>query len=660
MTFPTRQFIFGALYATVVLASTHASALTLGRLQGAALLGKELDVIANVQVAPDEDIAPNCFDATVHFGETLVERSRVSVQFQAGSQPGKQVVRISTNARVEDAVVTIDLKTQCAQRTSRRYVLLADVVSETSGPAAGFAPSVATAIAPAEKAPASQPVVSPNEAAAPKSTPQLAKPVAKSAKVTSAPAAKPAPAVVAETAKPSLPAQSAAIDELQRRVESIEQWQAKSSVTGDSVGSGEKANALQADIQGLKLIMAKNQQNLQTLASAVESADSQSFGRSLLYALAALLAACLAALAFVINKVRQGSMEAVPWWLGGDQRDGAERTVRQPLDAHEGPHSISLPSQLLEPIAEGDAPVTVPTETALSQPVDLDIGQVTGTPSAQAPASEASTPAAPTNHPLPRIDFANSVPGQPKAINTKEMLDIRQQAEFFMALGQHDEAVSILESSIRDSDDANPLVYLDLLKLFHTLSRRADFERYREEFNLQFTGRIPSYTDFLMEGNGIEAYEDICQQIVVLWPSEYTVDFIEQCLVRMPEDDPEQGIDLEAFKDLLLLYGVLKRLDQASDSGLIPFSASRTAPNSQLSAVSGHTSLPAYAEYEDAGSPATYAVESNAGASAVDFDLDLDLDLDAAPPPHPDDKTDNLIDFDMSGYNKSDAGNKPG
>jgi hypothetical protein len=239
------------------------------------------------------------------------------------------------------------------------------------------------------------------------------------------------------------------------------------------------------------------------------------------------------------------------------------------------------------------------------------------------------------------------------------MLDIRQQAEFFMALGQHDEAVNILESSIRDSDDANPLVYLDLLKLFHTLSRRADFERYREEFNLQFTGRIPSYTDFLMEGNGIDAYEDICQQIVVLWPSEYTVDFIEQCLVRMPEDDPEQGIDLEAFKDLLLLYGVLKRLDQASDSGLIPFSASRTAANSQMAGFAPTATASAAAAYEDAGGPATYAVETAAAPSAVDFDLDLDLDLDSPPPPHPDDQSDNLIDFDISGYAKPDAGKKP-
>jgi hypothetical protein len=256
------------------------------------------------------------------------------------------------------------------------------------------------------------------------------------------------------------------------------------------------------------------------------------------------------------------------------------------------------------------------------------------------------------------LEFAPS--GTIKAINTKEMLDVRQQVEFFMALGQHDDAVRLLETNIRESLDANPLVFLDLLRILHTLSRRDDFERYREEFNLQFTGRILDYAHFLSEGNGLDAYEDICQQIVVLWPTEYTIDFIEQCLVRTPEDDPEQGIDLEAFKDLLLLYGVLKRLEQADESAYLPFSTSRTA-NSTPVAFSGGL----VAEKADVGSsPPLPVIDPDSQPADIDLDIDLDVDLDidldvGVDAAKADKKSNNLIDFDMSGYVKPSPGKPP-
>jgi hypothetical protein len=180
-------------------------------------------------------------------------------------------------------------------------------------------------------------------------------------------------------------------------------------------------------------------------------------------------------------------------------------------------------------------------------------------------------------------------------------------------------------------------MFLDLLKILHTLGRRADFEQYREEFNAQFTGRIPPFAGFLTEGNGLDAYEDICNQIVVLWPTDYTIDYIEQCLVRLPEDDPEQGMDLEAFKDLLLLYGVLKRLDQAYDSNLAPFSAAR-GEHSQSAPVSVTTA------------PAPVAPVMDYDLAATPADIDLDLNLDDLDELAPTSEHDNLIDFDMSDY----------
>jgi hypothetical protein len=227
------------------------------------------------------------------------------------------------------------------------------------------------------------------------------------------------------------------------------------------------------------------------------------------------------------------------------------------------------------------------------------------------------------------------------------MLDVRQQAEFFMALGQHDEAIKVLESSINESAEANPLVYLDLLKLFHTLSRRAEFDRYRDDFNLQFTGLVSGYARFQMEGNGLDNYADICNQIVALWPSDDALDYIEMCLVRQPQDEPGQGFDLEAFRDLLTLHGVLRRLDSAVDSAMVPFSASRLGNSSQLGGLLGTTPT-AYDEQLDIATAPLPPIPHSGEMAAGTVDLDL-----TAPPS-------NLIDFDVEGLVSAPKPKTPG
>lgn len=653
---------FGVIFASILLASTSASALTLGRLQGGALLGKELDVSITVQYAADEDVSAGCFGADVRYGDSLIESNRLTLKAQPGVQAGTQIVRITSSARVEDAMVSINLKAHCGQKTSRRYVLLTDVVSELAGAAV---PKVSEASASVDVKDSAKDLGKPQIGLAATQSPanvRPAKPVIRAKKqVEGGSTLKVTPAAVsaeqASAAKLANQANAQAVEELQHRVESIEQWQSKTTVADDLLKSGERANVLQTDIRGLTAITAKNQQNLQTVAMALERAESESYGRSLVYALGALLAVCVAAVAFVFSRVRSGAIESAPWWLGGDQRADAGIAPKQsavtprPVPDH-APSAVEKAAPQVNPKAIAEA-------SAISEPasqvedIDLDLGDEVSVkvPVVQTPEASANQGVQLSNTPA---DATSSAYSQLRAINTKEMLDIRQQAEFFMALGQHDDAVELLVSSIRDNADANPLVFLDLLKIFHTLSRRAEFERYREEFNLHFTGRIPSYTNFLMEGNGLESYEDIVQQIVVLWPTEYTIDFIEQCLVRTPEDDPEQGIDLEAFNDLLLLYGVLKRLDQATDSVMVPFSTSRTA-SSQLGAITQSGAV-ANTIFDHADPSPLPDIPGAQPVGEVSVDLHLDLDLDGEQPPETQDPNGNLIDFDISGFVKPEPG----
>jgi hypothetical protein len=561
---------------------------------------------------------------------------------------------VTSSARIDEAVVHLTLRAKCNARATRQYTLLADVASELAGAEAsaqpvrrpdsvprsakiGDAPTPvaagSAALAGAGSAIAANP--KPATAAAPKQN--VTRPVRSSPK----PAAASANAAEPHLAKAAT-AQNLALEDLQRRVDEIAKWQASSTNADELLKSEARTKALESDIRGLQMLAAKNQQNIQIVAAAVESNGAQDISRPLAYGLGALLLACVVALAYVAQRMRVGGYAAAPWWSGAGERSatpagGVAARVTAPIALSPlQPRPVSVEAAVPEKAgapsksdgaAQPDAPST-----------DGDAGKATAN-LAVAPATISAHHAGADDH-LTRHDFAPGAAGTMKAINTKEMLDVRQQAEFFMALGQHDEAVRVLESSIRGSAECNPLVFLDLLKIFHTLSRRADFERYREEFNAQFTGRIPPYASFLSEGNGLDAYEDICNQIVVLWPTEYTVDYIEQCLVRMPEDDPEQGIDLEAFKDLLMLYGVLKRLDHGVDSNLAPFIASRSEASQDMP-ISPPLTAPA---------PIVPVEDKGESSQQIDIDLDLDLDLGVAHFGSTPSEHDNMIDFDISNY----------
>jgi len=649
-----RNTVILGVCAALQLFSTYSTALTLGRVRGGALLGKELDISVLVQHAVDEDVTAACFDADLFYGDTPLERSRYTVSAQAGQQPNTQFVRVQSSARVDEALVKLNLRTTCGPKASRSYVLLPDVATEMLGAGIlypGAAPAVnGTALAPmATKSGAAPEGNASKVTNAQTSLATKARPVRSTPRVANKTASK-ADAISGSRVQVS----AAALEDLHKRVDDIAKWQAENSGTDDRLRNEERAKALQAGIRDLQVVTAKNQQSLQLVASAVDGVDSKNYGNTLLYLMAALLALSLAALAYVIRRTRSNDSDASPWWSAQEERAHAtavaEKAIKTQSATRPAPSVPASPANvpkvdMPDAVASGSSS-TVPQRV---QADNSDFGLFAAT-TTENRSGQAVTPVQPTAK-GGRSDFTPSGHGTLRAVNTREMLDVRQQADFFMALGQHDEAVRMLESNITGSADANPLVYLDLLKILHTLSRRADFERYREEFNAQFTGRVPSYSEFLVEGNGIEAYEDICRQIMVLWPTEYTIDFIEQCLVRTPEDDPEQGMDLEAFKDLLLLYGVLKRLDQFFDSSLAPFSASRPAAEIGRSAQ-------AVLETEVAQPlPTISEAFAKAPDAVVGTDIDLDIDLNMGSGPTQKPAGGNLIDFDVSDY--SSIGKKP-
>ena len=163
--------------------------------------------------------------------------------------------------------------------------------------------------------------------------------------------------------------------------------------------------------------------------------------------------------------------------------------------------------------------------------------------------------------------FSDSVVSSLRTTYSEEMVDVRQQADFFVSLGQTEQAIHTLMDRTEGTKDTSPLVYLDLMQLLHRLDRRIDFNQTRNKFNRLFTGKVPEYSGFDEKGQGLESYPQVLAHVSKEWSSDSILDILESCIFRAPEDDLEQPFDLAAFEDLLMLHGVAMRLAADSHKG---------------------------------------------------------------------------------------------
>ena len=142
--------------------------------------------------------------------------------------------------------------------------------------------------------------------------------------------------------------------------------------------------------------------------------------------------------------------------------------------------------------------------------------------------------------------------------------DIRQQAEFFVSLGQTERAMNVLRKQIMESPQPNPLVYLDLLALYHAQGLRTDFLELRAAFSRFFNGVVPEFSAFNLAGSELLDYPEPLAVLVRFWPNIEAIAFLEACIFRNDAAPMQLSFDLAAFRDLLLLHAVAEKV--TSDS----------------------------------------------------------------------------------------------
>lgn len=571
-------------------------ALTLGRAQDVAWIGKPLDVRFQVQPDGDGDLLPDCLAAEVLYGDTPLDPARIAVTATTATGAGHNL-RVATTLPINEPVVTVLLRVGCQQKLSKRYTFFAEPPTQVVEPVVAPTPR-------SRMGEAAQPPMSTVRSDPANDLPAVAarrgRVVRADAAPMQTPASVPVPVPVVRPTKPASKAVRGprlkldALDLLierdpvlrasnelltlpqedgAKRTEAAALWRSLNASPEQVLQDEARAIALEKDMKSLHSATAQNQKGLQALQGKVQQAESERYANGLVYGLVALLAAILAAMVWFWRRARE--QQASDWLLGHDARDSeVAETVQRPVVENASPIAPVSPTETIASVAaaphvrprqvaaaltrDAHAPVTAATAAAplskvdIELEIDFDEGQLE--PVVHTPAPVPKLPAHPVR------DFYPSGAAALRSCESAELVDIREQAEFFLSLGQHDKAIDILTTRVAQFGESSPLVCLDLLRMYHDLGRQTEFETMRTEFNHWFSGYVPEFSEFGNDGRSLEEYPLVMERITLLWPSPQVLEYIEGCLYRQATGDEGLVFELNAYLDLLLLHGVAKQM----------------------------------------------------------------------------------------------------
>lgn len=603
-------------------------ALTLGPVQGTAVLGQALDVLVQVQMDAGEDPAL-CFEAEVFHADARQDGGKVRTVVEKQAQGRTATVRIVSASLVDEPVVAINLRSTCGPKLSRRFVLFADLpegaLASPLPVAAAPTPAPATSgpVKPAVKttAPARLPRAKPKLSLA--SEPVAVLPVEPKSAATKRSVA-PAPKAETTGKLPSGRVVGAArlkldpLDVLSDRIANLDSFMSFAP-SEDALANIQKVKTLEAEVKALRDSALKNERALAEFRSRLQQAEAQRSSGELVYLLAGVVVCCLLAAFWLWRRQRHGLAGAQNWWSDGvtGQPPEADRLAPAPVVA---PVSHSERQSLEHGLAYGmEAQAVDLTDSMFSKLMQPDaMGQSTSKAASLQPHAKLA-----------------------RSLNSDEILALRAKAQDCVVAGKPERAAALLKQQISEGDEPNPFVYLDLLTLFHAMNLQTDFQQCAQDFNLLFNGKVPEFAFFKDEGKSLESYPEVLARITEHWPTLKVLEVIEACVFRDPWAGSSEPFDLAAMHDLMMLHGVAQSLVLAE----IPQGEAAASAHSAVAEArpSQHAGLDF--DYADSVASSFPALSKSALAdlfghpvephATVDIDLDLDLNLSDLDGPGP-------------------------
>lgn len=544
-----------------------------------ATLGAPLNFPIRVRIDSDESLNSTCVTAEASQGDQRIAPSSLRTSIEQGSIPDERVVRVYTTVAIDEPVVTVTLTLGCAGRFERRFTVFADppLVTVAAAPEAvapsSVEPTVATtptrreaaASAPrADGAPpggstaepaaaASQPVRSsrPTAGHAPARSAAAMRPTARrpaARAVAAAPATSEAPTAAAAARGGAAPARAlaasgprlkldplepiargsaaasaaAAVQEAQLRVAAMAASaaiaeQAASAAIANAAAAAERLRALEQGLEKLRADAERDREQAAAIRSKLARAETA--GRLTPWLVGGMVLLAVLALWLWLRMRRLQREREAAWWA-------ASRAAAKPPPNPPTLHPMTLPPQVAPP------PLVKPEATVIVKPATM-----------RKPAFRDSL-------------FASQQ--EPRDVSIEELIDLEQQAEFFVVLGQDEAAIDLLMGHIRSSGGTSPLPYLKLLEIYRRQGDRESYERTRERFNHRFNAYAPDWDSDLQHGRALDEYPAVTQRLVARWREP--LDAMAELEALMFRRDGGELFELPAYREVLFLYSMARDL----------------------------------------------------------------------------------------------------
>jgi len=510
-------------------AASQVHALGFGRIPESMAFGQSLDLVVPLRLEAGESLAPGCVQAEVHVGEQRLPPGALQVTLEpraAGADDWR--VRLRSATVVQEPLVAVNLAVGCNGSVSRQFVVFADPAS-TQAEAARGAQAAAPPIMPAAAAAVAVPRATARTASPPASLPvRTAQTQAPRAR---AQARSNVPAVAARSPAPKIPTARLTLDEPEQRLRAAtlavaaqdaaraSAAQAASAAEAAASAADQRLAAMEANLQSMRADASAHRESMQLLRQRLAQAEDQGRLQSVLaVALAGLLLLALW-LGWRVRALQRERQAA--WWQGAAVADGA---AAQAVDA------------------ESDASAEPPAALALDAPDTL--------------------PPAPTRMaPLPPAALVEESLTRPVSVD--ELIDLEQQADFFLVLGEEDAAVDLLMSHLRSTGGISPLPYLKLLEIYRRRGDHDAYERMRRRFSQRFNAVAPDWEADPELGRELQDYPSVLAALQSAWPQPLdAMAELENLLFRKRSGEL---FELPAYRDVLTLFSVARDLHRQVD-----------------------------------------------------------------------------------------------
>ncbi len=597
-----RLFLQFALGVAVLFVSPLACALGFGPSSTPTTLGQHLNFAARVMLDPEEMVSRDCVFADVYAGDAKVAPRHVRAVLEATRDASQRIVRVTTAVVIDEPIVTIEVSVGCGSRISRRFVTFIDPPSQQlaeSGasetlplPVHGVDAQSASLADIARQADASRRTAGGGASAsdgdrapriarrAPHGPQRIAVATAASTAATktrhahasaratratriallarprtvgsrlrleaphllaAAPAASTsasAPVVVAPAITlPSLPVDA----ELALAAPPA----AAASDATTEAQQRERIQSLEAGLAGVRADAQATQQTVTALQARLRQAEGERYRNSLVYVLiGTTLLGIVIAVALWLLRPRQ--RRRARWFdAQASQQARAGRVEKRPVPSVAPVSSIPAPPHTDSGHSWSDHPANA-LSTRPATIGGLEVTTMLG-PEFSRPVFEASTSGAAAS---PRKNIE---------LTMEELIDLEQQAEFFVVLGQDEAAISLLDGYMQGVGGRSPLPYLQLLEIHQRRGEQAAYDRVRGIFNERFNANAPDWSSALHLGRALDAYPQTVARLQSLWSTPLSaMQTLDNLLFR--RQAAEETFDFPAYRELLFLYSIAREL----------------------------------------------------------------------------------------------------